>query len=147
MATYSNTGPQRNKALIVPLQPSRYSSIPPHYRPPSLNTLQHWPKFSRRSLTDEERLQICLYHNENMATKHKDIGGNSYYSSWMYSSATVDWQMSLDSNIWSGTEVKLIPFQVKQVHLPNDIKYGFKGSTPKGCVLEFWEETYSSYTG
>ena len=179
-----NENAERNKELIVPLQPSCNLSISPQNTPSPITILQKWPsvtatqsqflhpqslhdrgsscrqvppnrlwqkssvgKTVSRRLTDNERLQICLYHIENHTTRHEDIGGNPYLSPGMHSSATVGWQMILDSNVWSWTEVKLTSKRIKQLYLSNDTKYNFKGSTPKGQVSEVWEKTHSSYTG
>lgn len=36
----------------------------------------------RRTLTDEDRRQMCLYHEENKTAKQTDIGGKAESSAW-----------------------------------------------------------------
>jgi hypothetical protein len=64
----------------------------------------------RRTLTDEDRRRMCLYHEENKTAKQTDIGGRSTSSAPLLTSRLMDMPNADDqvySAVWCGTKVEL----------------------------------------
>jgi hypothetical protein len=57
-------------------QPASTPPIPALIKPPQ-----------KKTLTDDDRRRICEYHEENLAAKHKDIGGERAFLRWSWISA------------------------------------------------------------
>lgn len=74
-------------SMLTTQSPFHESGIPPAHtqnsastssssaRPPAIRKTSTGGSTPRRTLTDEDRRQMCLYHEENKTAKQTDIGG------------------------------------------------------------------------
>lgn len=71
-------------SMLTTHSPFHESGMPPTHtrtpvstsaRPPAIRKTSTGGSTPRRTLTDEDRRQMCLYHEENKAAKQTDIGG------------------------------------------------------------------------
>lgn len=62
------------------LPPSMPTSVSPSAPAPPMRKSSTGGANPRRTLTDEDRRQMCLYHEENKTAKQTDIGGECRFS-------------------------------------------------------------------
>lgn len=77
-------------SMLTTQSPFHESGVPPAHtqnpasaRPPVIRKTSTGGSTPRRTLTDEDRRQMCLYHEENKTAKQTDIGGEMT-ESWVF---------------------------------------------------------------
>lgn len=98
----------------------------------------------RRTLTDEDRRQMCLYHEEHKTAKQTDIGGKScIHSTFYFPRMSSDFCCVLQLYlVWKEGTVEIWHMMRRWTNeMKKKKKHGIKGSAPKGKVSKCrrWE--------